>query len=518
VQRVGDPNPTELAGTEGASYPFWSPDNAYIGFFAKAKMMKIPASGGSAQAIAIAVLGRGASWGKKNIIVYTPEAQGGMWRVKEDGTGAAPLDPGLYGKAEQSHRWPVFLPDGDHFLFWSGNFVNSPNDHTSGIYESSLEAKDKKLIQLTYSNVGVAQGHIFFVDQKRRLVSSPFDTAKGMISGEPQILADSVGYMPATMWGTFSAAADGTVVYSTGTGSSLSQLIWLDRTGKEVGHVGEAGTLANPILSPDGKRVAVDIADLKSNSVSVWLEALEGNSSARFTFDPAEEVSGLWSRDGKTIVYRSVGERARLIAKAASGLERERTVLSLDIRQDILPNSWTADDRQILCTTWLSQTSGDRATVLIVVPESGGQPKTFIETRGSERTGQISPDGKWVAYASTESGDWEIYVTTFPNAVGKWQVSRGGGTEPHWRGDGKELYYIGQSGMLMAATVSTAGGFSSGTPTPLFQLHGRPHVSSTDQYTYDVTRDGKRFLVNRFVKADRPAPLSIVLNSTADGK
>jgi len=339
VERVGDPTAIELAGTEGASYPFWSPDSAYIGFFARAKMMKIPAAGGSAQAIAVAHAGRGASWGRKNVIVYTPEAQGGMWRVNADGTGAAPLDPGLYGKAEQSHRWPVFLADGDHFLFWSGNFVNTPNDRISGIYESSLEAKEKKLIQLTYSNVGVAQGHIFYVDQKRRLVSSPFDAARGVLFGEPLILADSVGYMPATMWGTFSAGADGTLVYSTGTGSSLSQLTWLDRTGKELGHVGEPGTLANPILSPDGKRVAVDIADMKSNSVSVWLEALQGNSSTRFTFEPAEEVSGVWSRDGKTIVYRSVGEQARLLAKAASGLERERTVLSIDISQDILPNS-----------------------------------------------------------------------------------------------------------------------------------------------------------------------------------
>ena len=518
VQRVGDPTPTELAGTEGASYPFWSPDSAYIGFFAKAKMMKIPAFGGSAQAIAIAHAGRGASWGTKNVIVYTPEAQAGMWRVNSDGTGAAPLNPGLYGKGEQSQRWPVFLADGDHFLFWAGNFVNTPNDRISGIYESSLEAKEKKLIQLTYSNVGVARGHIFYVDTKRRLVSLPFDDAKGVISGEPQIMADSVGYMPATMWGTFSAAAEGSLVYSSGTGTSLSQLIWLDRSGKELGRVGEPGTLANPILSPDNRRVAVDIADLKSNSVSVWLETVEGNSSTRFTFEPAEEVSGVWSRDGKTIAYRSVGELARLRAKAASGLERERTVLAIDISQDILANSWTLDDRQILCTSWLSNASSDRATQLILVPAGGGQPKSFLETRGSDRTGQISPDGKWVAYASTESGDWEIYVTTFPEATGKWQVSRGGGTEPHWRGDGNELYYIGQSGMLMATTVSTEAGFANGTPTPLFPVRGRPHVSSTDQYTYDVTRDGKRFLVNRFVKADHPTPLTIVLNATAGEK
>jgi len=518
VQRVGDPTATELAGTESASYPFWSPDNAYVGFFAKAKLMKIPASGGSSQALAVAHAGRGASWGAKNVILYTPEAQGGMWRVNADGRAAAPLNPALYSKGEQSHRWPVFLSDGDHFLFWAGDFINNPDDRISGIYESSLDAKEKKLILLTYSNVGVGPDHIFYVDPKRRLVSSPFDVSKGAVSGEPQVVSDSVGYMPATLRGTFSASADGRLVYSTGTGTSLSQLTWLDRSGKELGHIGEPGTISNPILSPDDRRVAVDIADLKANTVDIWLEAVEGNSSTRFTFGPSEDVNGVWSRDGRTIAYRSVGEAAKLLAKAASGLERERTVLSIDISQDILANSWTLDDQQILCTAWLSNSSSDRATGLFLVPASGGQLKPFLETRGSDRTGQISPNGKWVVYASTESGDWEIYVTTFPDAAGKWQVSRGGGTEPRWRGDGKELYYIGQPGMLMAATVSTEGGFSTGTPAPLFPLRGRTHISSTDQYTYDVTSDGQRFLVNRFVKADHPTPLTIVLSATAGGK
>ncbi len=515
VQRIGDPAAKELADTEGASYPFWSPDNAYIGFFAKSKLMKIPGSGGSPQVIAGAPEGRGGAWGAKNIIVYTPESEGGMWRVNADGTGAAPLNPSLYGKGEQSHRWPVFLPDGDHFLFWVGNFVNNQDDRVGGIYESSLDAKEKKLVVLTHSNVGVAQGHIFYLDLKLRLVSSRFDLSKGEVSGEPQVVADSVEYAPSIIMAAFSVGANGSLVYSTGTGTSLSQLTWLDRSGKELGHIGEPGTVSNPIFSPDDQRVAVDIADLKANNVDIWLEAAQGNSSTRFTFGSSEDVNGVWSRDGRTIAYRSVGELAQLRVKAASGLERDRTVISIDVSQDILANSWTPDDQQILCTAWLAHSASGRVTGLFLVPAGGGQLKPFIETRGSDRTGQISPDGKWVAYASTESGDWEIYATTFPGGIGKWQVSRGGGTEPRWRGDGKELYYIGQSGMLMAASVSTDGGFSSGTPLPLFPLRGRPHVSSTDQYTYDVTKDGQRFLVNRFVKADHPTPLTIVLNATA---
>jgi eukaryotic-like serine/threonine-protein kinase len=520
VQRVGDPSPTELAATEGASYPFWSPDNAYIGYFAKAKLMKIPVSGGSPQAIAVAHVGRGASWGSKNVILYAPEPQGGLWRVNSSGTGAAPMNAALMGKGEHSHRWPLFLPDGNHFLFWAGTFENRADDRISGIYESSLDAKDKKLVVLTYSNAGVAQGHIFYLDPKRRLVSSAFDESEGLASGEPQIVADSVGYMPAILWGSFSAAADGNLVYSAGTGTSLSQLTWVDRTGKELGNVGDAGTVSNPILSPDGRRVAADIADLKANNVDIWLVGLEGNSSTRFTFSPGEDVVGMWSRDGKTIAYRTVGDSVALLSKATSGLEPDKTLFSKDVGTgiDVLPNSWTPDDQQIVCTVFLPDRSSDRATGLFLIPAAGGEPKPFLETRGSDRSGQISPDGKWVAYASTDSGDWEIYVTTFPGAAGKWQISRGGGSEPRWRGDGKELYYIGQSGMLMAASISTEGGFSSGIPASLFPLRGRTHVSSTDFYTYDVARDGQRFLVNRFVKADHPTPLTIVLNAAAGGK
>jgi len=182
----------------------------------------------------------------------------------------------------------------------------------------------------------------------------------------------------------------------------------------------------------------------------------------------------------------------------------------------MLPNSWTVDDQQILCTFFFPTRVGDRVTGLVLMPAEGGQPVPFLTTKGSEQNGQISPDGKWAAYASNESGDWEVYVTTFPGAAGKWQISRGGGSEPRWRGDGNELFFIGQSGMMMATPVDTAGTFSSGTPIPLFQVRGRTHVSSTDEFTYDVSRDGKQFLVNRYLKPDHPNPLTIVLNATAD--
>jgi eukaryotic-like serine/threonine-protein kinase len=270
--------------------------------------------------------------------------------------------------------------------------------------------------------------------------------------------------------------------------------------------------MANPTLSPDGSRVAVDISDQKANNVDIWIETTTRPANSRFTFDPSEEVVGVWSRDGSMLAYRMAGaDGTNLYLKPATGLEREkkRFTIPKSAMDDYLPNSWSLDNRQILCTRQTS--SGDHLELL---PAAGGEPTRFLTSTGSANNGQISPDGKWVAHASDESGNGEIYVTSFPDAAGKWQLSRGGGTEPRWRGDGKEIFYISPSGTLMAVSVSGETTFVTGTPTSLFQFHGRAPISSTDIFTYDVAKDGKRFLVNRYIKPAHIPPLTILLRAT----
>jgi dipeptidyl aminopeptidase/acylaminoacyl peptidase len=233
---------------------------------------------------------------------------------------------------------------------------------------------------------------------------------------------------------------------------------------------------------------------------------------ARFTFDPGEEVAGIWSRDGSEIAYRSGTGGTVLSLKTLQGLEPAKGLLQRPGSDDLIPNSWSADDKQILGTYEPANGASD----LWLVPASGGKGIPFAATKASETNGQFSPDGKWVAYASDETGDWEIYVTTYPGAQGKWQVSRGGGTEPRWRGDGKEIFYIAPSGMLMAVSVDASGLFSTGSPAPLFQIHGRAPISSTDLFTYDVSKDGQRFLVNGYVKPGYIEPLTIIQHSLAE--
>jgi Tol biopolymer transport system component len=266
--------------------------------------------------------------------------------------------------------------------------------------------------------------------------------------------------------------------------------------------------MANPTLSPDGSRIALDISDQKAGNVDIWIESVNGASNSRFTFDPSEEATGVWSRDGSTLAYRlNRSQGTSLALKRATGLEREKQILQVPAASDIIPNSWSPDDQKILCTRHTP--SGSR---LELIPVGGGNPIPFLSSKASESNGQISPDGKWAAYASDESRNWEIYVTSFPGAAGEWQVSRGGGTEPRWRGDGKEIFYIGPGGMLMAVPVNGESTFATGTPAPLFQIRGRAPISSTDIFTYDVAKDGKRFLVNRYVKPEHVAPLTILLH------
>jgi Tol biopolymer transport system component len=516
VQRVGSSSVTALPGTQGASFPFWSPDGAYLGFFATGKLQKIAVSGGTPQPLTKAMAGRGGSWGKQNIILYSPDPSSPLWRINADGSGAVPVTQEIMSASpmQQTHRWPAFLPDGKRFLYWAGNFSNAKDDKVSGIYLASLDDKQQKLVGLCHSSFGYDAGHLYYAGDQKQLVSVAFDPASGEISGNSSPIAGTVGFQPSTYWSALTVSGNGTVIYNTGVGAALSVLTWEDRAGKELGRIGEPGIMANPTLSPDGNRVAVDIADLKASNVDIWLENTNGSENARFTFEPTEETNGIWSRDGSMVAYRSVGtDVAQILAKRATGLEKEKALLSsAGVTDDILPNSWSADDQQLLSTD-----QGPSRTYLVTSPAGGGAKVPLLNSKANETNGQISSDGKWVAYASDESGAWEIYVTSFPGAAGKWQVSRGGGTEPRWRADGKEIFYIAPSGMLMAVPVNGVTIFATGPPEPLFQIHGRAPISSTDVFTYDVAKDGKRFLVNRYVKPEHVPPLTILLNTTAGG-
>ena len=347
VQRIGSPSVTVLAGTQGASYPFWSPDGAWVAFFANGKLQKMPVSGGTPRVLANVLAARGGSWGSRDIIIYSPGPSSGIWRVNSDGSGAAAVTHDLLinSKSQDTHRWPVFLPDGDHFMFWAGNFGSHKDDNVSGIYSSSLAGKEQKLVVLGHSSFGYDTRHLYFADEERQLISVAFDPSSATISGSTTAIANVVGTQPSTYWSAFAVAENGTVVYNTSVGAAWSVLTWMDRSGHELGRIGEPAIVSNPMLSPDDSRVAVDISDLKTNNVDIWLLNTKGTGTSRFTFDPEEDVSPVWSRDGTMLAYRTnFSSGVKIFIKRATGLEREKSILQAAMG-DFTPDSWSTAGR-----------------------------------------------------------------------------------------------------------------------------------------------------------------------------
>lgn len=508
VQRIGGVDARALPGTEGASYPFWSPDAREIGFFADGKLKKVALAGGAPQSlVTLRGVARGGAWGRAGVILYTPDAGGELWRVDADGQHNAAVT--TLSDGESSHRWPCFLPDGDHFLMFAGDFNEKRENHTNGIYISSLSRKEKVLLALAKSSVGYGSGRVYYVNADGALVAAALDVGAEKLVGDPTVVVNRVAFSPSTYYATFAVSSSSTIIYSAAETANQSQLTWFDETGRELGRVGPIGVLANPALSPDGQRVAYDSNDFKAKNVDVWIWDLARSSSSRFTFDPMEETTPAWSRDSATIAYRDVTPLIHM--KAASGIGADRLLAKVGgASEDMLPTSWSPDGKTILCA-YQSSTGSH----LELAPTDGGPLHPFLVGSGSQTNGQISPDGKWVVYASNETGDWEIYATTFPTAAGKWQVSRGGGTEPRWRADGAALFYLAPGNELTTIPVSTVGTFSTGAPRPLFAIRARAPISSTDIFTYDVARDGKRFLVNQYLRPSQAAPLGLVLNAAS---
>ncbi|HSY00578.1 MAG TPA: protein kinase [Acidobacteriaceae bacterium] len=529
IQQVGAGAATELPGTEGSSYPFFSPDDRWIAFFANGKLQKIPVAGGPPQMLTTVSFPRGGTWGARNVIIYSPDPSGPLWKVNADGTNASVLTGKIFDSDIDSHRWPLFLPDGNHFLFLGAKFGSGDQSSASAIILSSLDNLEKKVLVHAKSNVAFDAGHLFYLDEKETLRAISFSPSTGTVTGDSRVIADVVGFQPSVYYGVFTVSLNSTLVYTAHTSYTTSQLTWFDRSGKSQGIIGEPALQSNPTLSPDGSRVALDITDLKSNNLDVWLEDAKGATNTRFTFDPAEETDPIWSRDGKEVAYRSLAGQSTtsgIDVKDAAGLTAAKPVIRIgipgegavpqaNVGSDIIPNSWSADDKLILCSLQ-NFSGGSRGSELFVAPVSGGRATPLLQDTASETNGQISPDGKWAAYASNETGAWEIYVTTFPAGTGKWQVSRGGGGEPRWRADGKEMFYLSPTGMLIAVPVTLGDTFASGAPAPLFQVRGRAPISSTDLFTYDVTRDGQRFLVNEYLKPPHNAPLVIIQNALAE--
>jgi Tol biopolymer transport system component len=500
---VGSRQATAVPGTEDASHPFWSPDGRSVGFFAQGRLKKVDVfSGTSAQVVCDAPHGRGGTWNRDGVILFAPEVFTGLSKVSSAGGTPVEVTKPDASRFESSNRWPVFLPDQRHFLYTAANFSGQFGKNM--IYVGALDSNEKHPVVGASSNVAYADPGYLVYWRDRALVAQRFDPRSYAVSGEPRTISDEVQYFPQTDLAVFDVAGKSTLAVQTGKGAGKSQLIWFDRSGKQVGAVvAPPGEFSNPDLSPDGRRIAIDQTDSDGRHQDVWIHELANNSLTRLTFSPGLNQDPVWSPDGKVIAYTSSQQiNFHIYEKNADGSGAEQEIADLGVAQQG-PWDWSRDGKYLLLR---------KNAELWYMSLADRQPKPFVQGQWLTRTARFSPDGKWVAYSSNETGNWEVYVSAFPNPVGKWQVSRGGGEEPRWRRDGKELFYLSGDGKMMAVAVGSGSNFGAGPPATLFQTHRRQPVSAMDFFSYDVTADGTRFLINTRLDEPNAAPLSIILN------
>lgn len=488
-----------LPGTEGVFRPFWSPDSRFVAFIAAGKLKRVDITGGPPQTISDALNNGDGSWGSAGVILIDGRAQDPIWRVSASG---GVIQPVALEKDKPSGTpgtgWPEFLPDGKHFLYVEG----LGTDLTLKV--GHVDSGAVKTLFKTTSRVQYAEpGYLLFV-REGTLVAQKFDTGSLAVEGEPVPLGEGLGTDTVGL-ASFSASQNGVLVFRGGelTGS---RLVWVDRTGKETPILEAPADYRDTSLSPDGTRLAYDIGTGAGGDL--WIRDLVRGVSSRFTFDAAVELNPWWSPDGRRIVYTSKAKAlGDLYVKEASGTRAaEPLVVNADEKY---VSDWSADGRYILFTGRGEGNSGWNISAMLVDGER--KPFTVVGTSFAEMWATFSPDGKYIAYQSNESGRPEIYVQEFPEALNKWQVSTEGGVEAFWRRDGRELYYRAGT-RIVAVPVQTSGTFVVGTPAPLFETR---FANTTVRARYRAAPDGQRFLVLAGLSRVAEQPAAVVLNWTS---
>ncbi len=509
-----------LSGTEEAAHPFWSPDSRSIGFFTPGKLKRIDAAGGPTLTVCDIPAGagsRGGTWSRDGVILFAPSTTSPIFRAPANGGTSTPATQLDAAQRIGTHRWPFFLPDQRHFLYLArasgpGGSVQSGAE---GIYVASLDGRVNKLLVRAVSSVAYASGHLLFV-RDGMLMAVAFDLARLEVAGDAFPLVDQVQYDLAFSLGAFSVSQNGVLTYhSGGELQADSKLLWMDRSGKELGQLGDPAMYYDARILPDGRQVAVSLYDPLNRNIDLWIYDVPRGLRTRFTFDPAIDRFSVWSPDGSRVVFGSSRTgQYDIYVKPAGGAGTEELLLTRP-RVNLYPTDWSPDGQFVMFFNSDPKTGND----LWVLPMTGERkPVPFMVTIFNETDGRFSPDGKWIAYVSNESGADQVYVAPFPGPGGKWQVSTAGGSRPFWRGDGREIVYLAADDRLMATQVNTRGAnFEAGATRALFDAKPQRFVTFFPSL-YASTRDAQRFLVNTARAPASTAPVTLVVNWPADFK
>ena len=505
VRSIDSTTAKKLPGTSNSTYPFWSPDNRHIGFFADGNLKKIDMQEGPPQTICDAPVGRGASWNKDGVIIFAPNFTAkSIYRVSASGGTPEAIFPEL---EDRTTIHPSFLPDGKHFLIQAGGSVGE-----RGTYIGSLDSKEIKLLDAT----GITRAEIiepgwFLYVKENNLMVRQFDLEKLEPSGDAIPIVPNISFDGS--YHAYSVSQNGVLAYSN-VDLINTQLVWVDRSGKQIAEVGPPTQIIEPTLSPDERKLIVGQVDRTTQRVNMWVADLNRGTFSRLTNDEtSNHYASLWSPDGSKIVYAARGEKGGfdLFEQSSAGTVASRLLLKMPEAQ--FGDDWSRDGKYLLFESEDTKTKYD----LWYIPMTGDRkPKPYIRAEFNEAHARFSPDGKWVAYGSDEIGRSEIYVRRFPDAEsGKWQISTGGGDQPYWRADGKELYYLAPDAKVMAVDVVAGETFDASVPRALFPTYVIPQgLVGSDRNQYVVTADGQRFLINSSPAQAIFAPINLVFNWT----
>ena len=519
IRPLGSLIATQIPGTEGVSNPhFWSPDSRSIAFPVAGQLKRLDLPGGNPKtlcALPHGVPGNGGTWNKDGVILFS--AAGKIFRVSANG-GTPELVIGEDPNTDGVSRYPIFLPDGHHFLYLKTGTQQGAS--YSEIFATSIDGGERTRLTSAESHArytAAGGGNLIFA-RDGALVAQSFDAASLKLSGEPYTISEkvSINIMES---GFFSVSGDGTVVLDPmGSRFDFQVLEWFDRSGKPLGTLGENGSymssVSNQKLSPDGKRVAVSKVDPQTRTRDIYVIDIARNTSSRLTFDPGEDQYPIWSPDGSRIAWNSnrEGGVTAIYQKLASGVGEDELLLKSDA--PISPSAWSPDGRFHL----YNRTDPKNGTDIWVLPTDGEKkPFVFLQTPFNESAPRFSPDGKFVAYISQDQGRAEVFVQPFPASGNRWQISNNGGRAPAWRGDGKEIFFVSIDNKLVSVDVKTGNGFEVGIPKPLFDLMPLRAVSFS-YVNFAPSLDGQKFLITHQRETVASLQYVVVQNWAAEKK
>jgi Tol biopolymer transport system component len=496
-----------LAGTEDASCPFWSPDSRFIGFFSSGKLRKIDANGGPPQALCDASNGRGGSWSEGGTILFTPTPTEVIYKVPAAGGASVAVTEFDVKSQETSHRYPAFLPDGVHFLFLvEGRPETEGSQEGFTLYAGSTASKERKRVIATNSSARYAKsGHLLFL-RDRTLLAQRFDAGKLELVGEAVPVAENMTrtFRYETM---FSVSDAGLLAFQSGSASELSQLVWVDREGRDLETVGKPADYRGMSVSHDGKHVAATVLDPKSQKADIWVLDLERGTSMRLTFDPADDNTPIWSVDDRRVYFTSMRQgRGDVYQKSSSGTGTDEVVLADPDLSYLISLSADGQTGAVITNNGAKKTGWD----ISILDVATGKTRVFLETPFAELAPALSADGRLVAYFSNESGQNEIYVQSLGSDGGKWQISTAGGSRPRWNRESDQLVFQSPDDKLMVVDVKVKPVFTASVPRLLFD----PKIRQLNGTQFALAPDGKRILVNRALEQPVVTPVTLVQNWT----